>query len=393
MDEGTNKTLLEMKHDPFEGIRLRVFGKESKNRPAVAFLIILVVAYLPVLLLSFFDRTLYRLNGISFLGDYGVQFRFLIAVPLLIFSRPIINVATSVTCQHIRDVLLNEDDAKNTFLPALEKVRSINEAPVSRFIMLIIVVAMTVLIYYFSTHSASLISVAGWHGRTLGGELVVSKAYLWYTLVSMSIFRFILLRWFWSYCCWVWLLLKVSKCELKLTPHHSDKACGLNLLVFPQSRFNLFFVALAITSVGVHINDIYYLHAELDSIKIQVAILLAISFIMLLGPYLFFSGKLFKAKRDVHVSQAKKSHQLSEDYDRVWIQTNVTGINDEDKPDPSVMIDYNSTYEISEKIRPFAFSLQDVIQLAVPILLAHLPILLTKMSVKELLQIVLRLVV
>lgn len=382
-----------MRHDPFEGVRMRVLGKNSKTRPVAAFLIILVVAYLPVLLLSFLDGTWHRIAGISFLGDYGVQFRFLIAVPLLIFSRPIINVATSVTCVHIHDVLLEKDDREKIFLSALEKIRNINDAPVSRFIMFIIVIAITVLVYYFSTHSAALLSVAGWHGKTVAGELIVSKAYLWYTLVSMSIFRFILLRWLWSYCCWVWLLLKVSKCRLKLTPHHSDKACGLNLLVFPQSRFNLFFVALSITSVGIHINNIYYLHAAIDPIKIQVAILLAISFIMLLGPYLFFSSKLFKAKRDVHVSQAKKSHQLSEDYDRVWIQTSVTGLNDEDKPDPSVMIDYNSTYEISEKIRPFAFNLQDVIQLAVPIVLAHLPILLTRMSVKELLQIVLRLVV
>jgi hypothetical protein len=203
-------------------------------------------------------------------------------------------------------------------------------------------------------------------------------------------FRFILLRWFWSYCCWVWLLIKIAGCRLRLTHTHSDKACGLNMLVFPQSRFNLFFVALALTSSGKLINDIVYRNVEIDSVKAEAIILISISFIMLLGPYLLFMPKLFRARIDSQVNMSKKSHQLSEDFDRTWIRTRATGEKEYEKPDPSVMIDYYSTYEYAEKIRPFPFSGRDLIALAVPILLAHLPILLTRMSLKELMQIVLR---
>jgi hypothetical protein len=381
-----------VKNDPFEGLSVRGLGKLA-YRPAQSYLLILLLAYVPLLILTLLERTFNSNATITFLKDYGLQCRFLVAVPLLVFSRPVIKMATSTTGTYVHDVLLDQDERDRAFLPALKGIQKVNESVVSRIVVIVVVVIIAVLLYYFTVHSKSLVSVSGWYGSMVNDEFEASKAFIWYNLVSISIFRFILVRWFWSYCCWVWLLVKIAGCRLKLTPTHSDKACGLNMLVFPQSRFNMFFVALALTSSGKLINDIVYRHVQIDSVKIEAAILIAISFIMLLGPYLLFMPKLFRARIDAQISLNKKSQQLSEDFDRTWLHTRATGEKDQDKPDPSIMIDYYSTYEYTEKIRPFPFSGRNLIGLAMPIVLAFLPVLLTRMSVSELLKIAMRFVV
>jgi hypothetical protein len=392
MSQAENTPFQFIQNDPFEGLAMRRLGRISYS-PALSYMLVLAVAYVPLLILSILEGTFNTNATITFIKDFGLQFRFLLAVPLLVFSRPVIKMATSTTCLYIHDVLLDKSERERTFLPALEKIRTLNKSGISKVVLISVVVILATLLYYFTTHNKKLVSVSGWYGSMIDNEFSPSKAFLWYNLVSISIFRFILLRWFWSYCCWIWLIKKVAGSNLKLTPTHSDKACGLNMLVFPQSRFNLFFVALAITSSGKLINDVLYRQVAIESVRIEALILICISFIMLLGPYLLFMSKLFRARIQAQINMNKKSHQLSEDFDRNWVHTTATGEDDRHKPDPSVMIDYYSTYEYTEKIRPFPFSGRNLIGLAIPIVLVYLPVLLTKMSVKELLQIVLKLVV
>jgi hypothetical protein len=389
MDTPLHSSIPYIKNDPFEGIKVKFLGKLPFG-PGPVYLAILLIGYLPLALLSVMEGTFSGNAQIPFLKDFGLQLRFLAAIPLLIFSQPVIRMATGITSLYIHDVLLGKEERERVFLPALDKIRRINDSVISRIIMIAIVALIAVFLYYFTVHSKNLVSVSGWYGSLRDGEFSGSKTFVWYNVVSISIFRFILVRWFWSYCCWIWLLIKVAGCNLRITPNHSDKAGGLNMLVFPQSRFNLFFVALALTSSGKLINDVVYRHVQIDSIKIEALILVSISFIMLLGPYLLFMPKLFRARIDSQVNMSKKSHHLSEEFNRTWIHTDATGAKEHEQPDPSIMIDYYSTYEYSEKIRPFPFSGRNLLSLATPIVLALLPILLTRMSVKELLQIAVR---
>jgi len=392
MDSKTGSLFHFIENDPIHRIVKKNADEGKKIRQPLVLFWILAISYVPVLLITILEGTFYKGVTISFVRDFALQFRFLIAVPMLVFSRPVIQEATTKTCEYIHNVLLDKEENERVFLPAISRIREFNASWKSMSLVLFLVMVSTAGIYYFSVHEPGLVAISGWYGKVSDGVFYDSKAFLWFNIVSMLIFRFLLLRWFMSYCSWIWLLVKVSGCHLKLTPHHGDKACGLNMLVYPQTRFNIFFVAMAITSSGMIINDIIYRGAVFESVIPQIAAIIGISFLMLLGPYLFFVSKLFAAKKQIHIAMSKKSQQLSEDYEREWIETHVTGSNEE-KPDPSVMIDFFSTFEIAEKIRPFAFNLQDLIVLAVPIALSFLPTLLTRMSIKEILEVGLRFLV
>ncbi len=392
-EEETHKTFHFIEDDPFNRFFKKTFTNGKRRSPISVLLIVLLITYVPLVLFSLLEGTFNsRSVDVPLCRDYALNLRFLLAVPLLILSMPVIQRTTSAVCEYTYNVLLYEEERTSVFMPAIARLRVRNESWVSTVIILTVVVAFAFVVHIYSIEDTSVTSLAGWFGNPGPDEFEISKTYLWYTIVSMSFFRFILLRWFWSYCSWIWLLRKISRCRLKLTPHHSDKVCGLNLLVFPQAGFNLLFVALAVTSSGAFINNMLYRHASFDFILLEIGILVTASFILLLGPYLFFLPSLFAARRFSNFKMATKSHQLSEDYQREWIDTTVRG-SEEEKPDPSVMIDFYSTYEITEKIRPFVFNVRDLVALAVPIALAFLPTLLTKMSFKELVQIVLKFIV
>jgi len=392
-EEDIHKTFHFIEDDPFQRLISNRRKSGTKRSPLTMLIFALFVAYAPLIVISAMEGTFNsRGSDVPLVRDVALHLRFLLAVPILILSRPVVQRSTSAVCEYTYNVLLCEEDREHVFLPAVKRVRHHNESWTSLVVILVLVIGVSFFLHISSVEDPSVISLRGWFGAPDSGGFKVSSTYIWYSTISMSLFRFLLLKWLWTYCGWIWLLIKIAGCKLNLTPHHSDKVCGLNLLVFPQNGFNLLFVALAITSSGAFINRMLYRHASFEFILLEIGILVAASFVMLLGPYLFFMPKLFAARRLANFSMATKSHQLSADYDREWIQTKVTG-NADEKPDPSVMIDFYSTYEITEKIRPLVFNVRDLVALAVPIALAFLPTLLTKMSLKELLEIILRFIV
>src|SRR5204862_2355833 len=163
MSQETNNPFPFMRNDPFEDLYARRMGKTQSNQGLV-FLLILLAAYLPVLLISYFEGTLTRNATITFTGDFGLQARFLIAVPLLVLSRPVIKMATSTTSLYINDVLLDKDERERAFLPALQKIQAVNHSTSSKVVLIALVVGITTVLYYFTTHSTTLVSVSGWYG-------------------------------------------------------------------------------------------------------------------------------------------------------------------------------------------------------------------------------------
>jgi hypothetical protein len=52
----------------------------------------------------------------------------------------------------------------------------------------------------------------------------------WYAFVSLSLFRFVLARWYFRLIVWYIFLWRVSRLPLRLNPLHPDRAGGLGFL-------------------------------------------------------------------------------------------------------------------------------------------------------------------
>jgi hypothetical protein len=370
----------------FLGKRL---GTDYENKPFRVLLWVMLIAYVPLLIMTALDGSLLKGSvDIPFLYDFKVQFRALIAIPLMIIGRRTVNGKLNQTFNYVADKLLDEEQFKKVFAPAMQKIEQIDEKGYDELVIIIIVAVYSIVL---GTHNISLINdfnLSGWFGETRGGEVDLSLMAQWQLFISMNIYRFIIVRWIWMYGCWIWILYKISKCKLNLSTYHADKVCGLNMLMVPQRVFNIFFVAMAIIGSGDLINQITYFGRNFEPVKIEMGIIIGASFVFLLAPYLLFTRMLTDARHKAEIDLGRKSTELSRRYQSQFLD-GADVPEGQEKIDSSVISDFETVYEKGMGIRPIPFSLRDVVALAIPIALAFLPTLLTFMTLKELLSILL----
>ncbi len=371
----------------------RFFGKRFKtdhqSNPVKIIIWVLLFTYVPIVIISAYEGSLIKGEiEIPFLLDYFSQFRALIAIPLLIMGRKLVNEKLMQTNNYVADTLLDENEFKHVFAPAIAKLERFNEKGYDEIILILALIIYSLLVGHYNFSKLFILEKDNWVGQVVDGEIELTNAAKWQLFISINLYRFIILRWIWMYCCWVWILLKISKCRLKLALHHADRVCGLNMLVLPLRAFNNFFVALAIMSSGNLINKIVYFNENLESIKMEIGITIVASFVFLLAPYLSFSKILQKAKNDAELWLSRRSAELSAAYQKQFVEKQQVDDSIE-KVDASVMSDFNATYDVMIAIKPVPFSVRDVIGLAIPIALAFLPTLLSFMTIRELLNIIL----
>mgnify|MGYP003694592673 CR=1 FL=1 len=69
-----------------------------------------------------------------------------------------------------------------------------------------------------------------------GGGRQLSAAGWWFVYVSLPLFQFILFRWYFRLFVWMRFLWQVTRCDLSLVPTHPDRAGGLGFLLRHRGR-------------------------------------------------------------------------------------------------------------------------------------------------------------
>ena len=76
-----------------------------------------------------------------------------------------------------------------------------------------------------------------WYGDSVGTGMHLTAAGTWRTYVSLPLFQFMMLRWYYRIFVWIRLLWQVSRCELKLMATHPDRVGGLGFLSLTPMAF------------------------------------------------------------------------------------------------------------------------------------------------------------
>ena len=74
------------------------------------------------------------------------------------------------------------------------------------------------------------LDTATWYAIPSADEPRLSLAGMWFGYVSLPIFQFLLIRWYFRIFIWARFLWHVSRIELRLVPTHPDRAGGLGFL-------------------------------------------------------------------------------------------------------------------------------------------------------------------
>jgi hypothetical protein len=345
-------------------------------------------AWLPLLLLSLVNGKAWGGVGLPFLYDIEMHVRFLAALPLLIFAELIVNQRMRLVVGQFMD----RDIITEAVLPKFKEViasamRLRNSVAIELILLLLTFVVGH---YFWSTLSGMAKIGTGtgtWYATVTDGGTQLSPAGYWYTFVSRPLFQFILLRWYFRVFIWARFLWQSSRLGLNLIPTHPDRAAGLGFLGGISAAFAPLVMAHGAVLAGLAANRIFFAGAKLTDFRVELVGFLVFLLLLVLGPLLVFSPRLMHAKRTGLREYGILASRYVSEFDLKWVRGGAT----DDEPlvgsgDIQSLADLGNSFQVIRDIKPFPFGRDAVIQLIVFTILPGLPLVLTMISLDELVK-------
>jgi hypothetical protein len=310
--------------------------------------------------------------------------RFLVALPLLVLAELVVHQRMKPVLAQFRTRGLIAESSRTRFDAAVASAYRLRNSVVAELLLLGAVYGVGVLLLW---RKNAALDVSSWYGTPADGTLNPSLAGWWLGIVSLPIFQFLLLRWYFRLAIWARFLWQVSRMELRLVPTHPDRAGGLGFLGTLSYAFSPLLVAQGLLLAGVLANRIFYAGEKLPDFKAQIIGTVATMVLFVVGPSLSFMPALAAAKRTGQREYGTLAQRYVREFDDKWLR----GGAPPDEPfvgsgDIQSLADLGNSYEVIKEMRPVPFTMQTVFQLGVATLAPIAPLLLTMFPLSDLLQ-------
>jgi hypothetical protein len=348
-------------------------------------IVLTVLAWAPLLLLSIAEGHAWGASiALPFLHDVELHVRLLLAMPLLIVAELIVHRRMRpVVLQFIERGLI-PDSARARFDAAIASAMGLRNSIWAEVLLVAFVYVVGVGLLW---RTQIALDVASWHGASANGTWRPTMAGWWLGCVSLPLFQFLLLRWYFRLFIWARFLWHVSRIELTLMPTHPDRCGGLGFLASLIHAFSPLLMAQGAVLAGMMANRIFYTGARLPEFKVELIGLVAVMVLAVLAPMLVFSPRLEAAKRLGLREHGTLAQRYVREYDHKWLR----GGAPPDEPlvgsaDIQSLADLGNSFEVLKDMRWVPFTLPTVLHLTVTTLLPVLPLTLTMISLEELLE-------
>jgi hypothetical protein len=342
------------------------------------------ITWLPLLLLSIAEgRAWWGATDVPFLLNFEVHARLLLALPLLMVAELVVHVRMRGTLvQFLERKLIRESDVPrfDALIASAMRLRNSVAAEVS---LIVLVYGLGIVVGQYIAVDANTWA-AGRDGSRFASR---SLAGWWQMLVSVPIFQFLLLRWYFRLFIWIRFLWQVSRIELQLMPTHPDRAGGLGFLANVVNAFAPFLVAHGVLLAGMIADRIFFVGATLPQFIVEITAVVGSLVFVVLCPLMVFGVQLSRARRLGLSEYGVLAQRYVREFDSKWIRGN----RDPNEPlvgsaDVQSLADLANSFDVIRTMRPVPFSKETVFQLAVITLAPLLPLTLTMLSLDELLK-------
>jgi hypothetical protein len=344
---------------------------------------VMLFAWVPLLVLSMAEGQAWgSAVTMPFLYDLDANVRFLVALPLLVLAELVVHQRMRPLVGQFVERGLVPDAALPKFDAAVASAVRLRNSVLAEVGLIVFVYAVGVG-FIWRTHSA--VDVTSWYGGTAEGLWRPSMAGWWLACVSLPLFQFIFLRWYFRLFVWARFLWHVARIPLQLVPTHPDRSGGLGFLGGICYAFAPWLVAQGALLAGTIANQILFAGAKLPHFKMEIIAVVAVLLLAVLGPLLVFARILSHAKRVGLREYGSFAQRYVRSFDQKWLRGGVSA----DEPllgsgDIQSLADLGNSFEIVRGMRLAPFSKEAVMQLAAFTLLPLLPLTLTMFSLEQL---------
>ena len=351
------------------------------RRRIVAFALL---TWLPLLVLSAVDGKAWGdVVAVPFLYDVDAHARFLIALPLLIVAEIVVYQRMRAIVAQFVTLGLVRGAVRERFDKAIASAMRLRNSVLAEVLLIVLVYGVGVLIVW--RHYAAL-GTPTWYAMPEGGELRLQLAGWWYVLVSLPLFQFILVRWYFRLFIWARFLWQVSRLDLAYAPMHADRNGGIGFLSKIGYAFAPLLLAQGTLLAGMMANKIFFEGAALAAFKLEVFTFVVIMVGVVLAPLLVFVVPLARAKRAGLHDYGHLVKRYVDEFDAKWMRGPATSSEPlVGSADVQSLADMANSFEVVRGMRLVPITRDTVLQLVIVTLLPVAPLLLTMISPEELL--------
>ena len=347
--------------------------------------------WLPLLVLSVLSGKAWGdAVSVPFLRDIELHVRFLVVIPFLVLAELVVHQRMRPLARQFLERGLIADASRERFDAAVASTLRLRNSVTAEVILVVFVYAVGIL-YIWPNYIA--LRVSTWYGAPGDGGRVLTAAGWWFLCISMPLFYFMLMRWYYRLVLWIRFVWLVSRCELRLVPTHPDRAAGLGFLSGTVVAFAPLLMAHGALLAGNLANRIFFEGKQLPDFKVEIAVVPVFLLIVVLGPLLLFVPWLAAARRVGLREYGVLAQRYVREFDDKWLRGGAPP--DEalvGSADVQSLADLGNSFQMVQGLRVVPFAKETVVQLAVITLLPVTPLLLTMVSLEELVKQLLRIV-
>ncbi len=348
-------------------------------------MVLALVAWAPLLLLSIAEGNAWSGSvQMPFVLDIEMHVRLLLALPILVVAELIVHQRMRPVVRQFLERGLIPDTARAQFDAAIASAIRLRNSVTAEVLLAAFVYVVGV---GFVWRTQMALDVPTWYGASADGKWQPNLAGWWMGCVSLPLFQFLLLRWYFRLFIWARFLWQVSRIELSLMPAHPDRCGGLSFLTSVSQAFAPVLVAQGAALAGMMASRIFYTGAKLLEFKVEIIGIVAVMVFAILGPMLVFMPKLAAAKRAGLREFGTLAQSYVREFDHKWLRGGAPA----DEPlvgsaDIQSLADLGNSFAVIKEMRLVPFTMRSVLQLAVLTLLPVGPLLLTVFSLEQVLD-------
>jgi len=350
-------------------------------------LVLLSIIWLPLLALSKLEGQVWGGRAaVPFLWDIEVNSRFLVAAPLLFVAELIVHQHMRLVVRQFLDRNLIPDGALPRFDAAIASAFRLRNSGLAEAILIALVYVFGVLIVW--RNFVALSTTVTWYAFPTPEGMALSPTGKWYVFVSLPVFQFLLMRWYYRVLIWVRFLWQVSRIELSLIPTHPDRVGGLGFLANVSNAFTVLAVAHGALLAGLIANRIFYLRAALTDFKAETAVVVIFVLGLAFGPFLLFAPQLAATKQEGIREYGTFAERYVREFDAKWLRGRAAAANEPllGSTDVQSLADLANSFEVVRTMRVAPITRDAVLGLVVATLAPVAPLALTMMSLEDLLK-------
>jgi hypothetical protein len=344
------------------------------------------IAWLPLLLLSVLIGRAYSGVDITFFKDIENHVRFLVALPILLSAETLIQRLLSPRIENFVTRKIVRDADLPRFRAAVASAHRMRDSTAIEIALLLIVLAFGAW-FYGNVIAAAASVTSSWYATPDNARWNLTIAGYWLTFVSLPLFQFFILRWYYRIVIWFVFLWRISRLDLDLEATHSDRVAGLGFLNTCTYSFGYGLTAQGTLLSGYIAGQVMRFGDDPRSYKLEAAGILILVVGSVLGPLVLFYPKLITAKWEGGGKFSQLASRYVAGFDHKWLQ----GRQPQDETllgtsDIQSLADLGNSHSVIREMRTVPFGVSDVMYLAAMVLAPLLPLLLFIFSLEEIVE-------